>query len=438
VRLVFSWDVPENYSGPGFFQLDNVFVRIHEPPTFTSTPVTEATEDVLYTYDIAAVAADPWEVLAFGAPTLPGWLTLTDHGDGTAMLSGVPANSDVGHHAVMLQVEDSFGSTDTQSFSVTVSNVNDVPAFTSTPVTSALKDRLYNYTVTVSDVDAGDTLSITAPALPAWLTLTDHGDGTATLSGTPGDAELGEHGVALEVTDGTVVVSQPFIITVYSSRVDFPVAFKNYVPQPDTISILAWTAYTDMYQEYDHTLRAIEQYCTDFSLTETATTSATTLQSELVGKDVFLVPEQENAFYSSLFSIGSSWSSVLNQFVQEGAVLVVLDYAYVDGSSYGLLEGAGLMDVEVVGSSYQTGSYALQVTQPSHTLVQDVPSSFQGEDGTLHFSSSDGTEVVEETLYGDSVVLTKDVGAGHIALIGFDFFAYNDVMARLLANAVQW
>ena len=30
-----------------------------------------------------------------------------------------------------------------------------------------------------ADVDAGDSLAITAPVLPGWLTLTDNGDGTA-------------------------------------------------------------------------------------------------------------------------------------------------------------------------------------------------------------------------------------------------------------------
>nr|WP_322496373.1 hypothetical protein [Chloroflexus sp.] len=42
-------------------------------------------------------------------------------------------------------------------------------------------------------------LTIIAPAKPAWLTLTDHGNGTATLTGTP--AMPGAYGVVLRVTE---------------------------------------------------------------------------------------------------------------------------------------------------------------------------------------------------------------------------------------------
>jgi len=202
-----------------------------------------------------------------------------------------------------------------------------------------------------------------------------------------------------------------------------------------SIRILAWTAYTDIDQEYAHTLDAIEQYYTDFSLAETTTTSATTLQSTLAGKNVFLIPEQEWASYSDLFPIGSSWSTVLNQFLQEGGIIVVLDFSWGGGSGYGLLEGAGLMDVTVEGYG---ASDLLQVVQSSHPLVEGLPSSFYGDNGTLHFSSTDGEEIVEKSGGGESVVLTKDIGSGHIALIGFDFYEYNDDMARLLANAIQW
>jgi hypothetical protein len=54
------------------------------------------------------------------APVEPAWLSLIDHGDGTATLVSVPLNDDVGDHAVTLRAEDSKGAVDTQSFSITV------------------------------------------------------------------------------------------------------------------------------------------------------------------------------------------------------------------------------------------------------------------------------------------------------------------------------
>jgi len=44
--------------------------------------------------------------------------------------------------------------------------------------------------------------------------LTDNGNGTGTLSGTPTHSEVGTHNVTLRVNDGTVDIDQSFTITV--------------------------------------------------------------------------------------------------------------------------------------------------------------------------------------------------------------------------------
>jgi hypothetical protein len=100
-------------------------------------------------------------------------------------------------------------------------------------VTTATQDVLYTYTVTAADPDLihGDSLTLTAPLLPAWLTLTDHGDGTATLSGTPTNADVGQHPVVLRVTDsGGLFAEQSFTITVTERlrfRVYLPLVSRN-------------------------------------------------------------------------------------------------------------------------------------------------------------------------------------------------------------------
>lgn len=98
--------------------------------------------------------------LTITAPVLPTWLTLADHGDGTATLLGTPTNDEVGEHEVVLQVVDGEGAVGTQSFKVTVANVNDQPV---------IGDQSFNIaenspngtvvgTVVASDVDLGDVL----------------------------------------------------------------------------------------------------------------------------------------------------------------------------------------------------------------------------------------------------------------------------------------
>jgi len=70
----------------------------------------------------------------------------------------------------------------------------------------------YTYPITVTDVDAGDALTLTAPALPAWLTLTQVSSRTATLTSVP--TATGDYPVVLEVSDGEYSATQTFTITV--------------------------------------------------------------------------------------------------------------------------------------------------------------------------------------------------------------------------------
>ena len=91
----------------------------------------------------------------------------------------------------------------------------------------------YTYAITTTDPDLpyGDVLTVTAPVKPAWLTLTDHGNGTATLSGTPTNAHIGSHPLTLQVTDsGGLTATQSFTITVMAKpgyTVFLPLVVRN-------------------------------------------------------------------------------------------------------------------------------------------------------------------------------------------------------------------
>ncbi|MCF6185516.1 MAG: T9SS type A sorting domain-containing protein, partial [Bacteroidales bacterium] len=87
-------------------------------PEFTSSPVTTATSGQTYTYNITATDADG-DNLTITAPTKPAWLTFTDNGNGTAVLTGIPSNSDVGDNDVILAVSDDIESVN-QNFTITV------------------------------------------------------------------------------------------------------------------------------------------------------------------------------------------------------------------------------------------------------------------------------------------------------------------------------
>ncbi len=91
-----------------------------EPPTFRSRPAITARVGSEYTYDVVTDDSE-FNGRAISAETLPSWLTIEDHGDGTALLSGVPTPFDTGENAVALVVRDGDGA-DHQSFSIQVSS----------------------------------------------------------------------------------------------------------------------------------------------------------------------------------------------------------------------------------------------------------------------------------------------------------------------------
>ncbi|MGD8846807.1 MAG: Ig-like domain-containing protein, partial [Desulfobacteraceae bacterium] len=98
--------------------------------------------------------------------------------------------------------------------SLTINPVNDAPVVISNAPTAVFEETAYDYAVATSDPDSEASLTITATTLPSWLTLVDNGDGTATLSGTPTHAEVGDHSVVIQVSDGATVTTQRFTVQV--------------------------------------------------------------------------------------------------------------------------------------------------------------------------------------------------------------------------------
>ena len=99
-------------------------------------------------------------------------------------------------------------------FNVALAQRNRPPVFLSAPITSATSGAAYSYEVKVTDADAQDKVKITAPTLPKWLKLVDHGDRSATLSGVPAASDAGANTVVLEADDDEDKVQQQFTITV--------------------------------------------------------------------------------------------------------------------------------------------------------------------------------------------------------------------------------
>jgi hypothetical protein len=182
-------------------------------PIITSTPVTDATQNAIYSYTFTV---DDYETspLTLSAPTKPAWLNFNwTSGQKSATLTGTPLGENVGNHNVVLRVHDGTVQRD-QSFTIIVSNVNDPPVVTSTPVESVNENAPYSYTLTITDADASDPITMTVVTKPSWLNFAwTSGSKTATLSGTPNDTDAGGT-VTINIYDGTVTVPHTYPLTV--------------------------------------------------------------------------------------------------------------------------------------------------------------------------------------------------------------------------------
>ncbi|MDJ0807989.1 MAG: putative Ig domain-containing protein, partial [Gammaproteobacteria bacterium] len=213
----FSYTISDGVAAPIATSASLDITPVNDAPTVMNLiPDQIATEDMVFSFQFAPGTfndVDTSDNLTYTAQqsdgsALPVWLVF----DGpTRTFTGVPTNADVGSLTIEVTATDDSDNSVIDTFALTVSNTNDAPIITSTEITTATENSAYSYTLAVNDVDPSDTLTLSAPTLPSWLSFDP---ATGVLSGTPGDAEVGDHNVILRVNDGAVDVDQNFTISV--------------------------------------------------------------------------------------------------------------------------------------------------------------------------------------------------------------------------------
>ncbi len=207
--------IAEDSGNGAFYKRDSVEVSFtvlpqNDAPEITSTPVLTVNEDIAYSYTVTATDADNTQgELVFSVQQKPDWLNFNAS---THVLSGTPANQQVGIATVIIRVSDG-ALYDEQNFELTVQNVNDPPQITSTPVATGYANKQYTYLITATDEDIGDALTFTATEKPEWLGLTT-GENQATLSNMPTVENEGTYNITIKVSDGEEEDAQTFNLTI--------------------------------------------------------------------------------------------------------------------------------------------------------------------------------------------------------------------------------
>ncbi len=203
----------------------------NQPPTLTSTPVLAGMETQPYSYDADASDTDlPFgDSLTFSLPVAPTGATVDPE---TGAVSWTPSLDQSGDHPVVVRVADAAGLIDEQNFTISVANLNQPPAITSTAVLTGVEGELYAYGVEAADPDltVGDLLTFSIQSGPTGATI-DSISGAVTW--TPGFDQAGDHATVVRVDDAAGLFDeQSFTIVV--DNVNQPPAITSTAPTTAT------------------------------------------------------------------------------------------------------------------------------------------------------------------------------------------------------------
>ncbi|MEH1899398.1 MAG: putative Ig domain-containing protein [Nostoc sp.] len=178
------------------FQLQALANVPNDAPFITSQPPKASSLAFPYVYTIRA--NDPNnDPLNYSLVTAPAGMTLDNQGN----LFWQPTASQVGQNSVVIKVSDGRGGEVTQSFDINIVSsatiANHTPRITSTPVSSAVVNKLYQSELKVSDSD-NDLLLVSLDKAPDGMFIDPQ---TSILRWTPTANQLGDASVIVRVQD---------------------------------------------------------------------------------------------------------------------------------------------------------------------------------------------------------------------------------------------
>ena len=180
-------------------------------PSITSANHATFTTGISGTFTVATTGVPAPSLSESGA--LPAGVSFTDKGDGTATLAGTPSGASGGVYPVTITASNGVPPNASQSFTLTV---HQPPSITSANHATFTTGISGTFTVATTGVPA-PSLSESG-ALPAGVSFTDKGDGTATLAGTPSGASGGVYPVTITASNGVPPnASQSFTLRVVAA-----------------------------------------------------------------------------------------------------------------------------------------------------------------------------------------------------------------------------
>jgi hypothetical protein len=220
-------------------------VGIGAAPSITSAAATTFTYGAAATFKVTTNGVPTPTLTESGA--LPGGVSVTDNGDGTATLAGTPGAA--GTYPISITAHNGYGSDAVQSFTLTVNKADQTITF------AALPNKTYGdaaFTVSASGGGAGNPVTF-ASSTPIICTTTGANGGSVTIvaagmcSVTASQAGNANYNAATDVAQSFTVNQAQLAITVTGTQVyggtdkSFtPTKYVNFV-NGETASVLKGT-----------------------------------------------------------------------------------------------------------------------------------------------------------------------------------------------------
>jgi hypothetical protein len=180
-------------------------LTVNEAPFFTSANATTLQTNVAGSFTVTVAGYPAPTITRTG--TLPGGVTFTNNGNGTATISGTPASGTGGSYPLVLGASNGVGAPASQNFTLTI---NQPPAITSANVVTFTVGAAGTFTVTATGFPA-PAIAETG-TLPSGVT---YNAATHVLSGTPAVGTGGVYPISFTASNGVGSnATQTFTLTI--------------------------------------------------------------------------------------------------------------------------------------------------------------------------------------------------------------------------------
>jgi hypothetical protein len=201
-------------NGVGSNATQSFVLVVDQPVAVTSAAATTFSAPTPGSFTVTTALGYPTGVTVNEIGALPRGIHFTDNADGTATLSGTAAAGTGGSYSLTFIASNGVAPAAIQSFTLTV---EESPAIVSADATTFSVASSGSFAVTTSPAYPARDIAIQGK-LPAGVQFTDNGNGTGTLSGTPGVGTAGTY--PLQILAGTPFGSstQHFVLSVVLPR----------------------------------------------------------------------------------------------------------------------------------------------------------------------------------------------------------------------------